>query len=134
MDILIHLEAFYDREITLLFRFFGWCLYMAITCTLLSAAVYGDFINLGCDPGWTDLGNGYCYQVVTSKAVSRKNANYDCGTTFSALVTVSNVGEMVRANIFQYLSMQLKRSCMGFVFVLHILNTCIYLSYLKDFS
>lgn len=70
---------------------------MAITCTLLSAAVYGDFVNLGCDPGWTDLGNGYCYQVVTSKAVSRKNANYDCGTTFSALVTVSNVGEMVRA-------------------------------------
>lgn len=62
------------------------------------AAVYGDFINLGCDPGWTDLGNGYCYQVVASKAVSRKNANYDCGTTFSALVTVSNVGEMTALN------------------------------------
>lgn len=66
-----------------------------------SAAVYGDYINLGCDPGWTDLGNGYCYQVVTSKTVSRKNANYDCGTTFSSLVTVNNAGEMVRANIFK---------------------------------
>lgn len=63
-----------------------------------SAAVHGDYINLGCDPGWTDLGNGYCYQPVTSKAVSRKNANYDCGTTFSSLVTVNNAGEMVRGN------------------------------------
>eukprot|EP00105_Crassostrea_gigas_P026375 XP_011447290.1 PREDICTED: C-type mannose receptor 2 [Crassostrea gigas] len=62
------------------------------------AAVHGDYINLGCDPGWTDLGNGYCYQVVTSKAVSRKNANYDCGTTFSSLVTVNNAGEMAVLN------------------------------------
>ncbi|XP_062568970.1 macrophage mannose receptor 1-like isoform X1 [Saccostrea cucullata] len=53
-----------------------------------------DYINLGCDPGWNDLGNGYCYQVVTSKKVSRKNANFDCGTSFSSLVQVNKAADM----------------------------------------
>nr|XP_022342030.1 macrophage mannose receptor 1-like [Crassostrea virginica] len=60
----------------------------------LFGVILGDFVNLGCDPGWNDLGNGYCYQVVTSKQVSRKNANFDCGTTFSSLVTVNSAGDM----------------------------------------
>ena len=64
--------------------------------------ILGDFVNLGCDPGWNDLGNGYCYQVVTSKQVSRKNANFDCGTTFSSLVTVNSAGDMVSVFICSF--------------------------------
>lgn len=60
--------------------------------------VYGDYINLGCDLGWIDLGNGYCYQLVMLKVVFRKNVNYDCGMIFSSFVIVNNVGEMVRVN------------------------------------
>ena len=61
----------------------------------VSAPVRGAVENLGCDPGWIDGGNGYCYYAQTTRTASQQNAKMDCSNKGATLLQIIDTNELV---------------------------------------
>ncbi|XP_060063615.1 C-type mannose receptor 2-like [Ylistrum balloti] len=56
------------------------------------SAVFGDTVDLGCDPGWYPSG-GYCYLFNTNKRVTHQEAADECNDYLATLVRVESAYE-----------------------------------------